>query len=160
MNGGFEELAQDNARGDESGAFGETMFSPGSRALRNWSVLNGPITWRDDCPSPSGGRVIELAPRGNPGCVAQTFATEPGAEYEVTFYTCTGREFAHYNRELQIRVGDLDATVECKVGSEYARVTRRFSATSPTTTLTLCGVGGVGFGPMVDDVQVRRVSPR
>jgi hypothetical protein len=158
VNGGFEELARDNARGDEAGAFGETMFSAGSQALRNWSVLNGPITWRDDCPSPAGGRVIELGPRNNPGCVAQTFTTEPNAEYEVSFYACTGRDFAHYNRELRVKAGDLDATLDCRMGSEYARVTRRFRAVAPTTTLTLCGVGAAGFGPMVDDVQVRRVS--
>jgi hypothetical protein len=160
INGGFEELTVAGARGDEEGAFGETMFAPGSIALRNWSVSGGPITWREGDPSPAGGRTIELAPRGAPGCVAQAITTEAGAEYEVSFHTCTGREFAHFNRQVRIRIGDLDATIDCEPGATHARVTRRFRAVSPISTLTLCGVGSAGFGPMVDDVQVRRGNAR
>jgi hypothetical protein len=176
LNGGFEFLAEagkidlggrprvgssfdfaaESGRGDLRGAFGETMFASGAGRLTGWSIYEGPVTLRDNLPSPAGGRVIELGPREVPGCVSQTIRTAVGQQYELKFYTCTGRGEFRFNRQIRIRVADLDETIDCPVGAAHELMHRQFRAVSPLTTISICGVGNAGFGPVLDDVQIER----
>jgi HEAT repeat protein len=157
LNSGFEATATAEAHAELTGAFGETMFAPGSMRLPGWSVYEGPITFRTGSPSPAGGKVIELGPRNNAGAVSQTIRTTAGQSYELKFYTCTGRGVFHFNRQIRIRVADQDQTLDCPIGSTYEQVRVRFRAISPFTTISISGVGGEGFGPLIDDVQIEPV---
>jgi hypothetical protein len=113
---------------------------------------------RTDCPSPAGGKVIELGPRDDPGGISQTVRTTAGQTYELKFYTCTGRGEYHFNRQIRVRVADLDETIDCPVGSAHQRMTLQFRAVSPFTTVSISAVGNAGFGPIVDDVQIDPVD--
>jgi hypothetical protein len=149
VNGGFDNAPTD---GDETGAFGETMFSPGSQRLPGWTVSDGLVGLRHNIRSPAGGAVLELGPRDTPGAVTQEIPTAPGRQYILSFYACSGRPGG--NRELKIQAGDSEKSIECLPGGNYERVEFPFRAISRATRISIGAIGQAGFGPMIDDVRV------
>jgi hypothetical protein len=139
--------------GDERGQFGETMFSPDSKLLSGWTVTDGLVGLRNNPQSPAGGFALELGPRDTPGTISQTIRTEPGKPYELSFLACSGRRGA--NRQVVVRVGDMERTIDCADGETYERVSLPFKAVSPQTTISVSGAGASGFGPVIDDVRVK-----
>lgn len=154
VNGSFELIVVQNDEPREKGAFGETMFEPGSIDLAGWSTYSGVVMIQDEGARPGGKNSVELGPRDVPGCISQTILTTVGKTYELKFFTCTGRGFAHFNRQVRIRVAEVDKTVECVVGAASEMIKIPFQATSELTTVTFCGVGSQGFGPMIDEVTI------
>jgi len=147
VNGGFDDVP---GEGDDTGQFGETMFSPGSERLPGWTVSDGLVGLRNDLKSPSGGPVLELGPRDTPGTVSQEIQSVSGQRYILSFYSCSGRG----NGQIRVQAGDLDRTVECPPGATYQRLELPFRAISPVTEISFGGIGQAGFGPMIDDVRV------
>ena len=108
---------------------------------------------------------------GAPGGVSQTFATQPGMDYVVSFdYTAlshgdTSGANTIYEFSYDIGGGPIQLTVDARGTpilnfAPWTTSSLRFTATGPSTTLTfLAGPGAYqGFyGPAIDNVWVSAV---
>src|SRR5688500_10274771 len=135
-----------------------TMVLPvGSTAITGWAVVFDQLAWIIS-PNPwglaaqDGNRFLDLTayPSGAPfGGIAQTFATIPGGEYDLSFYlgTYTTR-WGGPPVSIQTTAGDSSQT--CTVSapstaSTWTLCAMTFTATAPTTTLTLRGTAGFSY---------------
>ncbi|MCI0534261.1 MAG: DUF642 domain-containing protein [Verrucomicrobiales bacterium] len=157
VNASFELVSGQNNEGREKGAFGETMFTPGSLDLVGWTTYAGVTMIQDEGARPGGRNSLELGPRDVPGCISQTVSTTAGSTYELSFFACTGRPF-QYNRQLRLNMAGADKTLDCVVGAVPGLIKIPFRARSALTTVTFCGVGNQGFGPMIDEVAIVAVD--
>lgn len=147
-NGDFESFAIR----DETGVFGEPMWSPTATGLTHWEISNGMVGLQQS-ENPTPNYALELGPRNEPGSVAQVLRTRPGVRYEVRFRACSGRSF-QANNEGRIRVGSVDETFDCSIGDVFELKKFQFEADSSQTRLELSAIGNLGFGPLIDDVTV------
>lgn len=135
-----------------------TMVLPvGSTAITGWTVVFDQLAWIIS-PNPwglaaqEGSRFLDLTayPAGAPfGGIAQTFATVSGEEYDLSFSlgTYTAR-WGGPPVSILATAGDLSET--CTVStpstaSTWTLCAMTFTATAPTTTLTLRGTAGFQY---------------
>lgn len=119
-----------------------------SAIYTNWLTWNG-VVGRS---LTTGGLRIDLGPREPPGAISQVFRTEPDTVYELRFDAAIGR-----NVRIHVAVGDLDSKFipASNDPTKPAKVSFEFKALSPLTTLTIGAVEYEGYGPFIDNVNVK-----
>jgi hypothetical protein len=137
----------------ESGAGPGVALPPGSTDFKGWITEAGIIATSSEGVRPGGRIAAELGPRDPPGCISQAVLTTVGRNYQLRFFTDTGRE-SQFNRQLRVRVADVARMVTAPVGTVPELVRVPFKAAFPITTVTFCGEGTEQFGPMIDDVSI------
>ncbi len=164
VNGSFE---LGNYTGDKW-----TDIAPGSVALTGWrNTGTGIINWHNDAEMQKpfdGTKVVDLNNGGgglaDTGILSQSFATDVGASYLLTFYfSGPGTGFPD-PRQVQVNIAGIQQVFSQAASSNgdlvWGKETLTFIATDPTTTLMFTSVNGSGYwGPLLDLVSVDAVVP-
>lgn len=155
-NGSFES-------GPDPGAV--TELPVGSTALPGWTVVNGAIdyvgtAWQDA--ATDGARALELhgGSGTSAGGVAQTFATTPGARYQVTFQLA-GDPLSSEAYDLRVQAAGDSADFDFQLfGANmfflgWQEESWEFTANALSTTLEFTSLGAAdATGPALDNVRV------
>jgi len=155
LNGSFEE-------GTDPGAF--QRLTVGSPNITAWEIIGLSVDYIGTVWQASDGtRSIDLEGTAVGG-VQQTFATEIGLTYKVTFDMAGNPVGAQASKELKVMAGDdsrnyLFDTSESSLDSmNWQTQIFSFTATSTSTTLAFTAVSPLtGFGAALDNVHVNPV---
>jgi choice-of-anchor C domain-containing protein len=163
-NGGFEE-----GTNPPTGIQFRTLLGGGhpySDDISGWTVTNGNVDWINEAWTPAEGlRSLDL--NGNdPGTVATTFATTPGATYTVTFYMS-----GNFSNEETIKTLRVSADgqsqdfsfdrpiVWSRENMGWTQETWTFTANDGSATLTFTSLESGASGPALDNVEVTPIPP-
>jgi choice-of-anchor C domain-containing protein len=134
----------------------------GSRVLPGWEVT-GPVDYIGSFwVSSDGARSIDLDGTPGPGSIAQTFATEPGKNYEVAFDMAANTDGPPQVKRMTVSVGgvvrefDFDMTGHSKTAMGWQRKSFVFRAAAAKTTLEFASLSRRGNwnGAALDNVSV------
>jgi hypothetical protein len=106
----------------------------------------------------------DLRALGDRGALSQSFATDIGASYQLTFYLAgPGTSFPD-PRQVQVDIAGIQRVFSQAASPNTALVwgteTLTFTAIASTTTLAFTSVNGSGYwGPLLDLVSVDAVVP-
>lgn len=155
INGSFEQCP------DFAG--GHLEIKGPSRAIPGWEVTPFSIDEVSNWATPFGKRAIDLN-GGNQGGMQQTFATEPGATYELRFYMGANVEGGPPIKTLSVLAAGksvnfaFDGQGLSNSNMGWLEKVWRFVAKDRTTTLLIAStVFGGSHGPAIDNVSVRKV---
>lgn len=154
VNGSFED-------GVAPGSF--TTLNAGSGAIDGWWVVDGPIDyiggyWQ----SANGDRSIDLSAT-NAGGIAQTFATDAGTTYVVSFWLAGNPAGDPVIKTLLVDVGgdatsfSFDKTGQSLSNMGWQEQHYTFTATDAQTTLRFLSGDATAFGPALDNVSIAAV---
>jgi len=135
----------------------------GSTAITGWTV-GGSIDYIGTCwNAQDGSRSIDLSGT-NIGSISQTFGTEIGQSYTVSFYmggNPAGAASISRVKVLAASAGSVvgmdfvyDATGQSLPNIGWERKSFNFIAQSTSTTLTFASEVGNAYGPAIDNVSV------
>jgi choice-of-anchor C domain-containing protein len=155
VNGSFED-------GPAVGPF--LPLNPGSADVKGWQITRGQVDLvGDHWPAAHGSKSFDLHGSPGRGGIKQTFKTQPGGAYVVTFALGASPDggppktkrlgVAAAGRSAEFTA---DATGKTRAGVGWRRQAWRFVAEERETTLefyTLTG-GDESCGPALDDVRV------
>lgn len=159
LNGSFEE-------GDYTSPIGWQRVYSGSNAIRYWAVGGVAVDWHQDFVSAhDGNRVVDLhldGGQGQHGSLSQSFSTEIGREYVLTFYLAgPGREYGLPDpRRVIVDVAgqtfEFQAQASSHLALEWFRQSATFVAVGTETTLTFRSAtdSTTFWGPVIDSVSV------
>ncbi|MCB1767197.1 MAG: DUF642 domain-containing protein [Candidatus Competibacteraceae bacterium] len=172
VNGSFEE-------GNYYDAQGFQRLLPNDTALSGWLIGGSGADWHVGTPNPSrnplfigahlgpaqdGSLIVDLNLDGeSTGTLSQTFATNVGTTYTVSFYMA-GVDFFTNPRAVQVTVNGVARTFSQTASPQYQLVwslkSFEFTATQSETTLTFSSpdMSGV-WGPLIDNVSVLLSNP-
>ncbi len=142
-----------------------TVFSAGQE-MGLWRVTDGSVGLTDDgvWQAAEGNQSLELNGTTT-GSIAQTFTTEPGTKYSVT-YSLAGNP----NSTPMVKTGSInidgqsfedfsfDATGKTELDMGYVIRQFTFVANHASTTLEFASTTTGAFGPVIDDVKVKSCS--
>lgn len=137
-------------------------LGPGSTAIDGWTTLGGGVDYMGTIwASADGIRNIDLN-NTSPGGIAQSFATVPGAVYEVTFALSANMAGAPAEKVMEVHAAGSSAEFRFNyvdAGStpadpKWSYKSWSFVATGTSTTLSFVSLSGGVFGPAIDDVVV------
>jgi choice-of-anchor C domain-containing protein len=146
-------------------AQGILAVPPGNPALDGWTVVGGAINIvsNDYWASFSGTRSVALSSSG-PGGILQSFASNAGSIYRLTF-SMSGEPFSVPTvKNLRVQAGGtsqdftFDVTPAWHWDMKWQQHTLDFVAPGPSTTVTLSSLDASAFGPAIDAVSVAFVS--
>jgi choice-of-anchor C domain-containing protein len=160
-----------------NGSFEDGDFSPvnsgswvtvlaGQPKLTGWTIGGGGVDWHNEAelsPAFDGSRTIDLNRSGgglaDTGTLSQTFATIPGASYELVFHLAGPHPWFPDPRQVEVTVAgatyDASTGVSPQNALEWEEFVIAFTATDAATTLTFASVDGSGYwGPLLDGVSV------
>jgi len=141
-----------------------TTMNAGSNALSGWKINSGSVDYVVNWQAAHGGRSLDMA-GSQDGSISQSFATESGSEYQVTFYLAGNPEGGETIKTLEVSAANdsetftFDTTGKSMSNMGWEKKTFDFTATSGTTTLTFTSIGGGAFGATLDDVSVVQINP-
>ncbi|MCB1921641.1 MAG: DUF642 domain-containing protein, partial [Candidatus Competibacteraceae bacterium] len=172
VNGSFEE-------GNYYDAQGFQRLLPNDTALSGWLIGGSGADWHVGTPNPSqnplfigahlgpaqdGSLIVDLNLDGeSTGTLSQTFATNVGTTYTVSFYMA-GVDLFTNPRAVQVTVNGVARTFSQTASPQYQLIwglkSFEFTATQSETTLTFSSpdVSGV-WGPLIDNVSVLLSNP-
>ena len=160
VNGSFEQGSP--APGTTSGSF--ITFSPGATNIDGWIVTRGQIEYYGSIPTCDGARCLELDGLNGVGGVMQSFPTNPGTEYIVTF-DLSGN-YARLDKGPLIKQLRVTAAGQFKdffyekpedpSPLEFVSCAWSFTAVSDVTTIELYSLDDPSSwcGPLLDNVVV------
>lgn len=145
---------------------GSTMVLPvGSTAITGWTISTDQLAWIDvgnpwGLSAQDGTRFLDLTayPAGAPfGGISQAIATVAGEQYELSFYlgSYTSR-WGGPPVEITASAGSTSqafAVTTTSTSSTWTPFTMLFTASAPTTTVSLTGTAGFQYIGL-DDVSV------
>ena len=162
VNGSFEE---GNYTGGEW-----NDIAPGSTDLTGWSNTGiGLINWHNSAAMMNpfdGDKVVDLNNSGNgladTGILSQSFATDIGESYELTFYLAGPGTAFPDPRQVQVDIAGIQQifsqAASPNTALEWGTETLTFTAIESTTTLAFTSVNGAGYwGPLLDGVSVNAI---
>ena len=130
-------------------------------SITGWTVVESVdyigVHWQ----AAEGSRSVDLA--AVDGGVEQTFATEPGSRYEVSFGLSANPELGPTWKKIEVSAAgqsaefDLSASDRTHADMGWTRRVWSFTATDPTTTLRFLSRTNSTAGPVIDDVRVETV---
>ena len=140
-------------------------ISGGATSIDSWVVLGGTIDYLGPVLRPTAGnRSIDLdGNRQEAGGIAQTFATEAGREYAVTFDISGNVDGGETIKRARVEVADYSGVFSFDTAGmtwqtlSYQSVGFRFRAVSDLSTLSfvsLTSAAGRGWGAFIDNVAV------
>ncbi|MER6616494.1 choice-of-anchor C family protein [Streptomyces xantholiticus] len=143
-----------------------TTFYAG-QTMGLWQVEGGDVDLKDDgvWQAAEGNQSVDLN-GGTAGTVSQTFTTEPGTKYTVTYSLAGNPGGAPIVKRGEVRVDgqnfqDFTFNTVGKTFANMGYVTRQFTfvANNPSTKLTFASTSGpTAYGPVIDDVKVKSCS--
>jgi choice-of-anchor C domain-containing protein len=158
LNGSFE----DGTNGPD--ATWRTLQA-GNTDLTGWSISAGSIDWIGGLWQPHGGvRSVDL--HGNSaGTLAQSFATDIGQQYHVSFWIAGNPDGLPVEKTVRVTSGDAAESFSFVLGPGIGRQNMGweqrsfgFTALAATSTLTFFSTSsGVFYGAALDDVSVTAV---
>ncbi|MFI2368201.1 choice-of-anchor C family protein [Streptomyces sp. NPDC018833] len=132
-----------------------------------WRVESGSVDLVDDgfWEAAEGSQSVDLN-GGTAGTVSQTFTTEPGTKYTVTYSLAGNPGGAPTVKTGEARIDgqnfqDFTFNTAGKTFADMGYVTRQFTfvATDTSTKLTFASTSGPSaYGPVIDDVKVKSCS--
>jgi len=159
-NGSFEE-------GDFSGVEFDNV-GPGETVITSWEIGGAGVDWHTANPDPFDGNFgvdLNLGGGGLPdtGTLSQTFPTEAGEIYVLTFFFSGPGNFVGWPspRQVNVDVAGVSQVFSVPSTSTESLVWEQkqlvFTATGPSETLMFSSVDGTGFwGPFLDSVSVEK----
>lgn len=157
VNGSFESASVD------PGSF--ATLGTGSTAITGWTVVSGNIDYIGSYwQSANGVRNIDLS-GGQPGAIAQTFATDIGQAYAVFFSLSGNPDGPPPVKTLNVQAtggSSQDYTFatagHSKASMGWSTHKYVFTATSTSTTLTFSNASiSTAYGPALDHVSITAV---
>jgi len=140
---------------------GEALsLAVGSTALANWVVTRNAIDYCGTRLAACGGERCVSLNGTNPGGVAQTFATFPGAEYTARFFVAGDPFTAPLLKNLRVTAAGqskdivFDSSHSWPWGPGWVEETFVFDAVAANTTLEFYSLDAGADGPTVDSVDV------
>ncbi|MFC9653078.1 MULTISPECIES: choice-of-anchor C family protein [unclassified Streptomyces] len=141
---------------------------PAGQTIGPWQVTRGTVDligagfWQ----AAEGDQSVDLN-GGGPGGVSQTFTTVPGATYTVTYALAgnpggaptlkTGSAFIDGQNFQDF---SFDISGKTFANMKYVKRQFTFQATNSTTTVAFASTSSnSAYGPVVDDVRVKRCAP-
>ncbi|WP_149181545.1 choice-of-anchor C family protein [Streptomyces sp. TRM49041] len=132
-----------------------------------WQVESGSVDLVDDgfWQAGEGEQSVDLN-GGTAGTLSQTFTTEPGTKYTVTYSLAGNPAGAPTVKTGEVRIDgqnfqDFTFNTAGKTYANMGYVTRQFTfvANRPSTKLTFASTSGpTAYGPVIDDVKVKGCS--
>jgi len=154
VNGSFE-------TGQSPGSF--VTLNAGSTAIDGWTVVGGPIDYIGNYwQHAQGDRSIDLSAT-NAGGIAQTFATDIGMTYVVSFWLAGNPAGAPDVKTLLVDVGgdatsfSFDKTGQSLSDMGWQEQHYSFTATGAQTTLRFLSGDATAYGPALDNVSIAAV---
>ena len=138
-----------------------TVDAPNTTRIPGWAISVGSVDILGDAFwEPAPGSIVSLDMSGlTAGTIEQSFATTPGANYNVGFALAGNTDRQEIKRLLvaaagQQQVFSFDSTGHSRaaMGWEYRQFS--FTADGDTTTLSFASLNGSPWGPALDDVVV------
>ncbi|MDX3763829.1 DUF642 domain-containing protein [Streptomyces sp. AK02-04a] len=113
------------------------------------------------------GQTVDLdGAIGSAGAISQTFATEPGATYEVTYWLAGNYASGPAVKTGTVTAGgasqaiSFDTTGKSATNMGYEKKTLTFVADgSGESTLAFASSNNSGYGPVISNVSVTKVQP-
>lgn len=153
-NGGFEE-------GKDPGPF--TAIGIGLSDISQWEITKGTVDYIGgyfDCHS--GKRCLDMDGTPGPGAIQQTFQTNPGARYRVTFAMEANRQGPPPVKKLKVSAAEQSKVFSFNVNKDktWKMVQWEFTAKTDKTTLSFTSLSKKGnlCGALMDDVSVNLVE--
>ncbi|GGT71519.1 hypothetical protein GCM10010207_82100 [Streptomyces atratus] len=132
-----------------------------------WQVESGSVDLDDDgyWQAAEGNQSVDLNGT-TAGTLSQTFTTEPGAKYTVTYSLAGNPGGLPTVKTGEVRIDghsfqDFTFNTAGRTFTNMGYVTRRFTfvANSTSTKLTFASTSGpTAYGPVIDDVKVKSCS--
>lgn len=145
--------------------FFTTYFAGQTMGL--WEVESGSVDLVDDgfWQTAEGDQSVDLNGL-TAGTLSQTFTTEPGTKYTVTYSLAGNPGGAPTVKTGEVRIDgqnfqDFTFNTAGKTFANMGYVTRQFTfvANNPSTKLTFASTSGPSaYGPVIDDVKVKNCS--
>ncbi|WP_225840347.1 choice-of-anchor C family protein [Streptomyces sp. NK08204] len=138
-----------------------TFFTGQNMGL--WHVEGGSVDLVDDgyWQAAEGSQSVDLN-GGNAGVLSQTFRTEPGTKYTVTYSLAGNPDGGPAVKRGNVRIDgqdfqDFTFDVSGKTRTNMGYVTRQFTfvANRTSTKLTFASTISGAHGPVIDDVKVK-----
>lgn len=142
---------------------GHSRRDPGSTDIVGWTVVKGSVDHvGPDWQASDGLRCIDLEGNAAFGGVAQTFPTQPGQVYLVTYDIAGNTDGPPTIKKMRIEAAAqsteswFDTTGRTRRNLGWQTRTWRFTATDTKTTIIFSSAGNEHghFGPMLDNVLV------
>ncbi len=136
----------------------------GSTDVTGWLVTAGIDLLEDPWDVADGLRAIDLDGR-SPGAIQQTFATDPGQWYQVSFAYSGNPGGGSAIKTSRVSVGDFsnvfafDTTGQSITNLTWIVASFAFLATDPSSTLAFASLSDTGsaYGMLIDNVSVTAV---
>jgi len=153
INGSFEQ-------GSKPGI--DLPLVPGSRDIPGWQIL-GPVDYIGTFwVSSDGARSVDLDGTPGPGAIAQSFATQPGKNYEVAFDMAANTDGPPKIKRMNVIVAgttrefDFDMTGHSKSAMGWQRKSFVFRAIAASSTIEFISLSRRGNwnGAGIDNVSV------
>lgn len=145
---------------------------PGEDQLTGWTVGGAHVDWHQNSyeiqSAFTGERMIDLNANGfglsDTGTISQSFATEVGRRYSLSFYLSGPSLSLPSPRQVRVDIGGtqrvFSEAASYNLNLVWGKKVHEFEATAPVTTLTFSSVDGSGYwGPFIDDVAVIPIIP-
>lgn len=157
LNGSFEQ-------GDRSSANSSwKTVNAGDVSITNWTVGNTGVDWHNNAElkNPQNGNFLVDLNLSGPTSVtlSQSFATEIGATYKLTFFLAAPNQ----NDSVNVSIKTIKDTLFSQGSSPndnlvWGEKTLDFTATATSTTLTFSNTEKTGYywGPLLDNVSVEK----
>ena len=151
INGGFES------------GMNPARLNPGSTAIKGWKVIRGSIDYLGSGWQCSNGSYsLDLEGRAAFGGIAQTFNTQPGQVYLVSFDMAGNVDGPAKIKKMKVQAGGqsgefwFDTTGHRRKALGWQRKTWQFTATDTKTTIEFFSIGKIHghYGPLLDNVTV------
>lgn len=145
-----------------------TTFAKGSTGIPGWTVTMGTVdligpNWHD---ADRGKSSVDLDGTPGPGAIAQSFATQVGATYAVSFALAANPECDAAIKRLMVTAGSVtrryafDASHAGDAHMGWQMKSFSFKAAGSRATLTFRSLDPTGSrcGPAIDAVRVWKVK--
>ncbi|MCK4850229.1 MAG: choice-of-anchor C family protein [Phycisphaerae bacterium] len=160
VNGSFE-------TGPNVGGQGHKRIEPGSTEIAGWRVIRGSIDYLGSAwQSSDGSRSLDLEGHAAFGGIAQTFDTQPGQVYLVSFDMAGNVDGPPTVKKMKVQAAGQSAelwfntTGRSRKALGWQRKTWQFAATDTKTTIEFFSVGKAHghYGPLLDNVSLIPVT--
>jgi choice-of-anchor C domain-containing protein len=138
-------------------------LSNGSTAINDWTVTNGSVDYVNAYWQNSNGSFSLDLSGSQAGSIAQTFVTQPGNQYSVSFDLAGNVQDGPTVKTLRLSAGGssqdftFDVTGKTFANMGWLSKTFGFVASSNSTTLSFASLDNTTTGPALDNVVVTAV---
>ncbi len=144
--------------------FGYIELATGSTAINDWTVTSGGIDYKNAYWQNSNGNFSLDLNGMEAGSIAQTFVTQPGSQYSVSFDLAGNPDGDPTVKKLRLSAGGsyqdftFDVTGKTLANMGWLSQTFSFVASSNSTTLSFASLDeNTPYGPALDNVIVTAV---